>query len=149
MKTSKFLRLNWRDFLNGVIVALILAAIQYVWPVSQSWLKSNTWSLDIDFMALIKSMVEVLFAYLLKNLLTPENKTLFQLLFNKNNMDPINYEEAIAAAENIDDLGALTELPEEYYGVWVARYNELGLPEPVPTIDAIRAGSVGTSGPKK
>ncbi|HPI55683.1 MAG TPA: hypothetical protein PLU10_13375 [Chitinophagaceae bacterium] len=149
MKTSKFLRLNWRDFLNGVIVALILAAIQYVWPVYQSWLKSNTWSLDIDFMALIKSMVEVLFAYLLKNLLTPENKTLFQLLFNKNNMDPINYEEAIAAAENIDDLGALTELPEEYYGVWVARYNELGLPEPVPTIDAIRAGSVGTSGPKK
>ena len=149
MKTSKFLRLNWRDFLNGVIVALILAAIQYVWPVYQSWLKSNTWSLDIDFMALIKSMVEVLFAYLLKNLLTPENKTLFQLLVNKNNMDPINYEEAIAAAENIDDLGALTELPEEYYGVWVARYNELGLPEPVPTIDAIRAGSVGTSGPKK
>jgi len=149
MKTSKFLRLNWRDFLNGVIVALILAAIQYVWPVYQSWLKSNTWSLDIDFMALIKSMVEVLFAYLLKNLLTPENKTLFQLLFNKNNMDPINYEEAIATAENIDDLGALTELPEEYYGVWVARYNELGLPEPVPTIDAIRAGSVGTSGPKK
>jgi len=149
MKTSKFLRLNWRDFLNGVIVALILAAIQYVWPVYQSWLKSNTWSLDIDFMALIKSMVEVLFAYLLKNLLTPENKTLFQLLVNKNNMDPINYEEAIATAENIDDLGALTELPEEYYGVWVARYNELGLPEPVPTIDAIRAGSVGTSGPKK
>jgi len=149
MKTSKFLRLNGRDFLNGVIVALILAAIQYVWPVYQSWLKSNTWSLDIDFMALIKSMVEVLFAYLLKNLLTPENKTLFQLLVNKNNMDPINYEEAIAAAENIDDLGALTELPEEYYGVWVARYNELGLPEPVPTIDAIRAGSVGTSGPKK
>jgi len=149
MKTSKFLRLNGRDFLNGVIVALILAAIQYVWPVYQSWLKSNTWSLDIDFMALIKSMVEVLFAYLLKNLLTPENKTLFQLLFNKNNMDPINYEEAIATAENIDDLGALTELPEEYYGVWVARYNELGLPEPVPTIDAIRAGSVGTSGPKK
>jgi len=149
MKTSKFLRLNGRDFLNGVIVALILAAIQYVWPVYQSWLKSNTWSLDIDFMALIKSMVEVLFAYLLKNLLTPENKTLFQLLVNKNNMDPINYEEAIATAENIDDLGALTELPEEYYGVWVARYNELGLPEPVPTIDAIRAGSVGTSGPKK
>ena len=149
MKTSKFLRLNWRDFLNGVIVALILAAIQYVWPVYQSWLKSNTWSFDIDFMALIKSMVEVFFAYLLKNLLTPEDKTLFQLLFNKNNMDPINYEEAIAAAENIDDLGALTELPEEYYGVWVARYNELGLPEPVPTIDAIRAGSVGTSGPKK
>ena len=130
-------------------MALILAAIQYVWPVYQSWLKSNTWSLDIDFMALIKSMVEVFFAYLLKNLLTPEDKTLFQLLFNKNNMDPINYEEAIAAAENIDDLGALTELPEEYYGVWVARYNELGLPEPVPTIDAIRAGSVGTSGPKK
>lgn len=149
MKTSKFLRLNGRDFLNGVIVALILAAIQYVWPVYQSWLKSNTWSLDIDFMALIKSMVEVFFAYLLKNILTPENKTLFQLLFNKNNMDPINYEEAIAAAENIDDLGALTELPEEYYGVWVARYSELGLPEPVPTIDAIRAGSVGTSGPKK
>jgi hypothetical protein len=91
-------------------------------------------------MATVKAAVVAAFSYLTKNFFTPQNNT---------NMDPINYEEAIAAAENIDDLGALTELPEEYYGVWIARYNELGLPEPVPTIDAIRAGSVGTSGPKK
>lgn len=141
MKTSKFLRLNWRDFLNGLIVAILGACYSTLLPAIMQWLNSDVWAIDIDVMVLVKQTISLgILPYLTKNFFTPQNNT---------NMDPINYEDAIAAAENIDDLGALTELPEEYYGVWVARYNELGLPEPVPTIDAIRAGSVGTSVPKK
>jgi hypothetical protein len=151
MKTSKFLRLNKRDWINGLAMAVLTVVIGFVITALSDWAESKTWSFHLDFMAMVKAVVINVITYLTKNFITPKQSTLLKLLLNKatQNMDPINYEEAIAAAENIDDLGALTELPEEYYGVWVARYNELGLPEPVPTIDAIRAGSVGTSGPKK
>lgn len=140
MKTSKLFDLNKRDYLNGLVMAVLTAVFGFVLPAVYEWSQSNVWNFNLDVMATVKAAVVAAFSYLTKNFFTPQNNT---------NMDPINYEEAIAAAENIDDLGALTELPEEYYGVWIARYNELGLPEPVPTIDAIRAGSVGTSGPKK
>lgn len=143
MKQSKLYRFEYRDLLNGLVMAILGACYAVLLPAVTQWLSSDTWAIDIDVMALVKGVVSMgVLPYLTKN------------FFTKGNAIPVadlstDWEAEIAACMNLDDLGALVELPLDYYEVWLARYYELGYTNPAPTHDEIRAGSVGTSGPKK
>ena len=142
MKTSKFLRLNWRDFLNGLIVAILGACYSTLLPAIMQWLNSDFWAIDIDLMVLVKQTISLgILPYLTKNFFT-------------NGIEPsrdeeIDWLELIQNCLSLDDLGDLEELPIEYYPNWCDKYAELGLGNNYPSYDEIRAGSVGTSGPKK
>lgn len=143
MKQSKFMTFGSRDLFNGLIMAILGACYAILLPAVTQWLSSDTWAIDIDVMALVKGIISMgVLPYLTKN------------FFTKGNAIPvadlsIDWEAEIAACMNLDELGALVELPLEYYEVWLARYYELGYKDPAPTHDEIRAGSVGTSGPHK
>lgn len=143
MKQSKFMTFGSRDAVNGLIMAILGACYAILLPAATQWLSSDTWAIDIDVMALVKGIISMgVLPYLTKN------------FFTKGDAIPVadlstNWEAEIAACMNLDELGALFELPLEYYDVWLARYYELGYNDPAPTHDEIRAGSVGTSGPKK
>lgn len=61
----------------------------------------------------------------------------------------IDWVAEIERCTSIDQLGALVDLPYEYYGLWCDRYTSLNLPLPIPPYTELGAGTVGTSGPKK
>ena len=142
MKQSKFLRLNGRDLINGLIVAVLGAMYSILLPAIMEWLNSDIWAIDIDLMVLVKQTISLgILPYLTKNFFT-------------NGIEPsrdeeINWLELIQNCLSLDDLGDLEELPIEYYPNWCDKYAELGLGNNYPSYDEIRAGSVGTSGPKK
>ena len=142
MKQSQFLRLNGRDLINGLIVAVLGAMYSILLPAIMEWLNSDIWAIDIDLMVLVKQTISLgILPYLTKNFFT-------------NGIEPsrdeeIDWLELIQNCLSLDDLGDLEELPIEYYPNWCDKYAELGLGNNYPSYDEIRAGSVGTSGPKK
>lgn len=144
MKQSKFMNLGKRDVFNGLIMAMLSAACMIAYEVIKHWLNSSTWYIEgIDWMLLVKTSINAsVMPYLIKN------------FFTKGSTDPsrdeeINWLELIQNCLSLDDLGDLEELPIEYYPNWCDKYAELGLGNNYPSYDEIRAGSVGTSGPKK
>lgn len=142
MKQSKFLRLNGRDALNGLIIAVLGAMYSILLPAVMEWLNSDVWAIDIDLMVLVKQTISLgILPYLTKNFFTNGIEPLRD--------EEINWIELIQNCLSLDDLGDLEELPIEYYSNWCDKYAELGLGNNYPSYDEIRAGSVGTSGPKK
>ena len=142
MKQSKFLRLNGRDLINGLIVAVVGAMYSIILPAIMEWLNSDIWAIDIDLMVLVKQTISLgILPYLTKNFFTNGIEPLRD--------EEINWIELIQNCLSLDDLGDLEELPIEYYPNWCDKYAELGLGNNYPSYDEIRAGSVGTSGPKK
>ena len=142
MKQSKFLRLNGRDLINGLIVAVLGAMYSILLPAIMEWLNSDFWAIDIDLMVLVKQTISLgILPYLTKNFFTNGIEPLRD--------EEINWLELIQNCLSLDDLGDLEELPYEYYSNWCDKYAELGLGNNYPSYDEIRAGSVGTSGPKK
>lgn len=142
MKQSKFLRLNGRDLINGLIVAVLGAMYSILLPAIMEWLNSDFWAIDIDLMVLVKQTISLgILPYLTKNFFTNGIEPLRD--------EEINWIELIQNCLSLDDLGDLEELPIEYYSNWCDKYAELGLGNNYPSYDEIRAGSVGTSGPKK
>lgn len=139
MKPSKFLRLNIRDIINGLILAILGAMYSTLLPAVMQWLSSDVWTIDIDVMTLVKSTISLgVLPYLTKNFFTKDQ--------GERDTD---WAQLIEDCRNLDDLGDLEDLPYEYYESWCAKYLQLGYPEPLPSYGEIRAGSVGTSGPKK
>lgn len=61
----------------------------------------------------------------------------------------IDWPAEISNCTSLDQLGALVDLPYEYYGLWCDHYMALNLPLPFPPYTELGAGTVGTSGPKK
>ena len=142
MKQSKFLRLNGRDLINGLIVAVLGAMYSIILPAIMEWLNSDFWAIDIDLMVLVKQTISLgILPYLTKNFFTNGIEPLRD--------EEINWLELIQNCLSLDDLGDLEELPVEYYSNWCDKYAELGLGNNYPSYDEIRAGSVGASGPKK
>ena len=142
MKQSKFLMLNGRDALNGLIIAVLGAMYSILLPAVMEWLNSDVWAIDIDLMVLVKQTISLgILPYLTKNFFTNGIEPLRD--------EEINWIELIQNCLSLDDLGDLEELPYEYYHYWCDKYAELGLGNNYPSYEEIRAGSVGTSGPKK
>lgn len=142
MKQSKFLRLNARDLLNGLIVAILGAMYSILLPAVMEWLNSEVWSIDIDLMQLVKQTISLgILPYLTKNFFTNGNEPLSD--------EETDWDFLISECQTLDDLGDLEDMPYEYYSNWCDKYAELGLGNNYPSYDEIRAGSVGTSGPKK
>lgn len=143
MKRSKFMQFNNRDIVNGLIMAVLGACYSVLLPAVTQWLSSDTWHLDINVMELVKGIIAMgVLPYLTKNFFTPETPILSR-------EEDIDWLELIAQCQSLDDLGDLEELPFEFYSNWCDKYAELGLGNNYPSYDEIRAGSVGTSGPKK
>ena len=142
MKQSKFLMLNGRDALNGLIIAVLGAMYSILLPAVMEWLNSDVWAIDIDLMVLVKQTISLgILPYLTKNFFTNGSEPLRD--------EEIDWMSLIDACISLDDLGDLEELPIEYYSNWCDKYAELGLGNNYPSYEEIRAGSVGTSGPKK
>ena len=144
MKQSKFMDLGKRDLFNGLIMAVLSCISMILWDALSHWANSTSWSFEgLDWMLLIKTSLKAsVIPYLGKN------------FFTKEPVEPLRDEETdwdylIAECQTLDDLGDLEDMPYEFYDKWCARYTELGLGNNYPSYDEIRAGSVGTSGPKK
>ena len=108
MKQSKFLRLNGRDLINGLIVAVLGAMYSILLPAIMEWLNSDFWAIDIDLMVLVKQTISLgILPYLTKNFFT-------------NGIEPLRDEETdwdylIAECQTLDDLGDLEDMPYEFY----------------------------------
>ena len=64
MKRSNFLNLNWRDFLKGLLLAMLSAVITFIYEVVQAGT-----AFDSEFFKAMGIVaVSTLLAYLMKNL---------------------------------------------------------------------------------
>ena len=68
---SKFLTLNQSDLVKGGILAVLTAALTYIYGIVQ------TGSFSIDYNVLATSVISALLAYLIKNLGTDQNGNTF------------------------------------------------------------------------
>ena len=69
METSNFLSLNTRDFINGLVIAVIGGVVETL----HQMLQAGTALPDINWSALLGVALTVALAYLSKNLMTAKN----------------------------------------------------------------------------
>jgi hypothetical protein len=70
---SGFFKLNNRDFVNGLVMAVLGALFGSIYPTIQNWLTSANWDLLFDWHIVIKSAISGAATYIIKNLLTDKN----------------------------------------------------------------------------
>lgn len=64
--TSKFLSIQWRDVVKGLLIAVLTPVVLSLWDVVQHWLNTDE-QLIIHWKGLIKSGIGAGVAYLAKN----------------------------------------------------------------------------------
>jgi hypothetical protein len=63
---SKFLTLNQRDLIKGLIMAFTGAIVGAIYPTIQNWVTGTDWSLKFDWHPIVKAGVAAAIAYIVR-----------------------------------------------------------------------------------